>query len=56
MTTPEPPLPNLLGFIADEDKEVQASLAHDRAEITLGPNPGFFESAFCRWLPAGRGD
>ena len=34
MTTPEP-LPNLLGFIADEDKEFQASLARDRAEITL---------------------
>ena len=35
MTTPEPPLPNLLGFIADEDKEFQASLARDRAETTL---------------------
>jgi hypothetical protein len=35
MTIPEPPLPNLLGFIADEDKEFQASLARDRAEITL---------------------
>jgi hypothetical protein len=34
MTTFEP-LPNLLGFIADEDKEFQASLARDRAEIAL---------------------
>jgi len=40
------PLPNLLGFIADEDKEFQTSLARDRAEI----NPGL------RRLPTGRGD
>ena len=46
MTTPEPPLPNLLGFIADEDKEFQASLARDRAEI----NPDL------RRFPTGRGD
>jgi hypothetical protein len=46
MTTPEPPLANLLGVIADEDKEFQASLARDRAEITLwDQNPGLFESA-----------
>jgi hypothetical protein len=36
MTTHEPPLPNLLGFFADdEDKEFQASLARDRADISL---------------------
>jgi hypothetical protein len=46
MTTPEPPLPNLPGFIADEHKEFQASLARDRAEITLGPNPGFSNQRF----------
>jgi hypothetical protein len=26
------PFPNLRGFVADEDKEFQASLARDRAE------------------------
>jgi hypothetical protein len=46
MTTPEPPLPNLLGFIADEDKEFQASLARDRADITLCDQiQGFYEAA-----------
>jgi hypothetical protein len=33
MTTLEPPLANLLGVIADEDKEFQASLARDRAAL-----------------------
>jgi hypothetical protein len=35
MTTPEPPLPNLLGFFAGEKNDFQASLARDRAEITF---------------------
>ena len=33
MTTPKPPPPNLLGAITDEDKEFQASLMRNRAEI-----------------------
>jgi hypothetical protein len=46
MITPEPPLPNLLGFIADEDKEFQASLARDHADITLWDQiKGFYEAA-----------
>lgn len=46
MTTPEPPLPNLLGFIADENKEFQSSLARDRADITLWDQiQGFYEAA-----------
>jgi hypothetical protein len=46
MTTPEPPLPNLLGFIADENKGIPSLAARDRAEI----DPGL------RRLPTGRGD
>lgn len=46
MATPELPLPNLLGFIADEDKEFQASLARDRTDITLWDQvQGFYEAA-----------
>jgi hypothetical protein len=43
MTTLEPPLPNLLGFIADEDKEFQASLARDRGRSIQGRlRPDYF--------------
>jgi len=51
MTVAEPPLPNLLGFIADEEKVGIPSLAdaRPRGDHSLGPNPGFFESALCRW-------
>jgi hypothetical protein len=41
MTTPESPLPTR-SFIADEDKEFQASLTRDRAEITLWDQIHFF--------------
>ncbi len=40
MTTLEPPLPNLLGFIADEDKEFLASLARSwHPRLRHGPRP-----------------
>jgi hypothetical protein len=56
MTTSEP-LPNLLGFIADEDKEFQASLARDRAEITLWDRIQVFSNQrFGVGSPTGRGD
>ena len=51
------PLPNLLGFIADEDKEFQASLARDRAEITLWDRIQVFSNQrFVVGSPTGRGD
>jgi hypothetical protein len=54
---PEPPLPNLLGFTADEDKEFQASLARDRAEITLWTKSRLFRISVLSLAPTiGRGD
>jgi hypothetical protein len=60
MSPPEPPLPNLLGFIADEDKEFQASLARDReppGNVTVllnDPQPStssiFLHSLRISWL------
>jgi hypothetical protein len=46
MSTSEPPLPNLLGFIEDENKEFQVSLARDRADIAVWDQiQEFYEAA-----------
>lgn len=46
MDNPEPPLPQLLGFIADEDKEFRNSLARDEAHMAIWDQiQRFYETA-----------
>lgn len=46
MTSSEPPLPTLLDFVADENKEFEAALLRERADVALWDRiQGFYEQA-----------
>jgi hypothetical protein len=51
MTTPEPPLPNLLDFIAEGQGILSLAGARTARRSLSGTESLFFESASCRWLP-----
>jgi hypothetical protein len=49
MTSSEPPLPTLLGFVADESKEFEGALVRDRADVALWNQiQGFYEGALAQ--------
>ena len=56
MNNPEPPLPELLGFIADEDKEFQTSLTRDRANLASWNEVQRFYEAALREVQVGENE